>query len=146
MTSYTHYNADLTRIKRVCNILSTETAFDDDLGQALQDAYVFINNAIGKYTTVPLGGSIPDMILSIEADIGGGRFKESKVVPAEGERVKKHIFRERGEAALLEYIATNYEGDQTDSTTDSLYWSGYRRDAEKDLATDNLENLEDDYL
>lgn len=106
---YTHYNTDKIRIKRVCNIEALNLDFDDDLDQALQNAYHFINNTLARYTTVPLTGTIPDMIIRIEADIGGGLYKEEKVEPAEGERVKKHILRERGEVALLEFIKTNYE-------------------------------------
>lgn len=142
---YTYYNTSLVRIKRACNIESAVTDFDDDLGQALQDAYHFINNALAKYTTTPLSGTVPDMIIRIESDIGGGLFKEVKTNPVEGERLKRHILRERGEAALLEYISTNYEGSNSGGAEESLYFSGYRNDAKTNIEVDDLNNEEDDY-
>lgn len=102
-----HYNIGLALVKSVSNIDDTNSDFDDDLRRSLNQAYSRINIQLEPYTTVPLAA--PDnMIIQIEADIGAGLFKEERVIPAEGERTRTHILRERGEQALADYIKTKY--------------------------------------
>jgi len=103
------YNDNLKLIKKSCNIDDDNTDFDIKLRAALSKAYEYINIMLERYTTVPLTGTIPRIILEIEADIGGGYFKEVMTVPVEGERTKRHILRERGEELLNTYIATKYQ-------------------------------------
>jgi len=108
----TNYNLnDLTLIKRVTNIDYTETAFNTQLQACLDQAYNTMNMSLDGVTTTPLtGGDITNLIKEIEANIAGGLFKEEKTIPTEGERVKKHILRERGEEMLRDYIATYHKG------------------------------------
>lgn len=106
----TNYNSDdLTLVKRVTNIDNTD--FNTELTACLNQAYNMMNMALDAVTTTPLtGADITNLVKEIEANIAGGLFKEEKTVPVEGERVKKHILRERGEELLREYIATYHKG------------------------------------
>ena len=105
----THYNTNLKMIRKSANIPDDDSDFDMELRLALDKAYGLINILLERYTPVPLTGTIPAIIQEIEADIGAGYFKEVKIEPVEGERVKKHYLRERGEDLLNEYIATKYQ-------------------------------------
>jgi flagellar capping protein FliD len=107
MPALGYYNADLTLIKQKCVIPSSSSSFDVQLTSSLREAFDYMNGILKRYTTLPLTTS--DTLAEIEANIAAGMFKEEQTTPVEGERVKKHILRERGEAALAEYIKTNYE-------------------------------------
>ncbi len=101
------YNTDLLRIKREANIDSTNPDFDTDLTAALEEASRWMDLRLSAYTTVPLASPVL-LIQDIEAKIGAGLFKERRTVPVEGERTRKHIIRETGEAWLQDYITANF--------------------------------------
>jgi hypothetical protein len=108
------YNADLNRIKQATHTELTNTDFDIKLGEARDKAYNFMNTLLeGAGATVPLTGlnaGDTKLIQQIEADMAAGFFKEETTEPIEGERVKKHILRERAEQMLTAFMATKYQG------------------------------------
>ncbi len=105
----TSYNTNLKLIKKMVNVDVDEETFDLDLRTCLSKAYNWMNNQLERYTTVPLTGTIPAIVLEIEADLAAGMFKEQRTIPVEGERIKRNLLRERGEDALAEYIKTKYQ-------------------------------------
>lgn len=106
------YNADLFRIKQVANIEFSNTDFDVKLGEVRDKAYNYINAVLeGAGATVPLTGlstGNTKLLQQIEADMAAGFFKEDVTQPVEGERVKKHILRERAEQMLEQLVDTLY--------------------------------------
>lgn len=107
----TYYNADLVLIKQKVVVELLVLSFDTQLTSALREAYNWMNGVLVRYTAVPLTTS--STLAEIEANIAAGFFKEERALPVEGERVKKHILRERGEQQLQDYIATNYGPETT---------------------------------
>lgn len=99
-----YYNTDLVLVKQKAKVANT--SFDVQLESSLREAYDYMNSILKRYTTIPLTTS--NTLAEIEANIAAGMFKEEATTPVEGERVKKHILRERGEQQLQEYIASEY--------------------------------------
>lgn len=102
------YSEDLKMVKQAANVPEDVDSFDQELGTMLLKAYNWMNNMLIRYTTAPLTGTIPEIIKECEADIAAGYFKEQKTTPVEGERIRKHLLRERGEQCLLDYIETTF--------------------------------------
>jgi hypothetical protein len=106
---FAYYNTDLVLIKQKTKI--AVASFDTPLESSLREAYNYMNQVLSRYTTVPLTTSTT--LAEIEANIAAGMWMEENTLPVEGERVKKHILRERGEEQLEEYIASNYGPETT---------------------------------
>jgi hypothetical protein len=106
---FAYYNTDLVLIKQKTKIANS--SFDVPLESSLREAYNYMNQVLSRYATVPLVTSTT--LAEIEANIAAGMWMEENAVPVEGERVKKHILRERGEEALKEYVASNYGPETT---------------------------------
>jgi len=106
---FAYYNADLVLVKQKANV--AVASHDAQLESCLREAYNYMNSILKRYTTVPLATT--NNLAEIEANIAAGMFKEEKTTPVEGERVKKHILRERGEQALLDYIASEFGPETT---------------------------------
>jgi len=104
------YADDMSGVKLVLDIPDDDVNDDDLIQRCQNQAFAWMNREAKQYTAVPLtGDDITDDVKEIEDDIAAGYFREVKTKPVEGERVKKHIFRERGEDNWFSYIANNFK-------------------------------------
>ena len=77
---------------------------DTVLDAKLVEADAEINIILGRYTTVPLTGTIPQEIKDIAADKAAARYEEDK----DSRDPRITAWRTRAEKNLADYIATNY--------------------------------------
>ena len=112
----TYYNDDLLAIKRRCKIDSSNTDFDTQLGEKLEQAYNYMNAILNTFVTTPL---TPDQFIKdIEADMGAGLFLEEGDEPTTEDRTERHILWTRGYHMLDEYIQKNYKQTRRNPSTD----------------------------
>jgi len=117
-----YYQTTTSDLRMACGLLKTDTSLDDQILLAQGQAYNYINNELGRYTSVPLT-SAPDVIKDIETQITAGLFEEFQVQVAKGKSTPSNK-RILGEQNLKKFVETTYLRDKDNPE----YWIRHNKD------------------
>ena len=103
------YNGDLVRIRQ--KVPEENSAFTVDVTEAQEQAFAYIGIQIEKYgqTVSKTGSYVDNALKTIEALIGGGLFREARVIPTDTEEFDRMSnLRKTGEKWLEEWLENKF--------------------------------------
>ncbi len=91
-------------VKERLGIPLSDATEDTVVDSKLTGADAEVDNVLGGYTTVPLTGTVPQIVKEVAADLAAALFREDR--NPKDEMVV--VWRTRAKRNLDDYIATNY--------------------------------------